>query len=60
MQILLVATVAVSGVKLGYAWMVEKSRSMIGSSVQRGLTMIACGVMIAVGVFLTENTRGAE
>lgn len=50
--IIAIATAAVGGVKLGYAFMANKARLMISSQIARGLNITAGCVMIAVGVFL--------
>ncbi|OKH36599.1 hypothetical protein NIES2119_16345 [[Phormidium ambiguum] IAM M-71] len=51
-MIIAIATVAVGGVKLGYAFLANKARLMISSNVTKGLNIAAGCVMIAVGVFL--------
>lgn len=50
--IIAIATVAVGGVKLGYAFMANKARLMISSNLTKGLNIVAGCVIIAVGVFL--------
>jgi threonine/homoserine/homoserine lactone efflux protein len=50
--IIAIATVAVGGVKLGYAFMANKARLLISSQITKGLNIVAGCVLIAVGVFL--------
>lgn len=50
--IIAIATVAVGGVKLGYAFMANKARLMISSNITKGLNIAAGCVTIAVGIFL--------
>ncbi|MEQ8975781.1 MAG: LysE family translocator [Coleofasciculus sp. C1-SOL-03] len=50
--IIAITTVAVGGVKLGYAFMADKARLLINSRTRKGINMIAGCIMIGVGVFL--------
>ncbi|MEQ9668139.1 LysE family translocator [Coleofasciculus sp. G2-EDA-02] len=50
--IIAITTVAVGGVKLGYAFMADKARLLISYRIRKGINMIAGFIMIAVGVFL--------
>jgi len=50
--IIVITTVAVGGVKLGYAFMADKARLLISSKIRKGINIAAGCVMIAVGVFL--------
>lgn len=47
-----ITTVAVGGVKLGYALMADRARLLISSKIRKGMNIAAGCVMIAVGVFL--------
>lgn len=47
-----ITTVAVGGVKLGYAIMADRARFLMKSHISQYLNKIAGGVMIAVGVLL--------
>lgn len=47
-----IATVAVGGAKLVYAFMAAKSRVLVRSGTSRGIHIAAGGVMIAVGIFM--------
>jgi threonine/homoserine/homoserine lactone efflux protein len=53
--IIAITTVAVGGVKLGYAFMADKARLLISSPIRKGMNMVAGCVMIAVGVFLVTK-----
>jgi threonine/homoserine/homoserine lactone efflux protein len=50
-----ITTVAVGGVKLGYAFMADKARLLISSPIRKGMNMAAGCVMISVGVFLVTK-----
>jgi threonine/homoserine/homoserine lactone efflux protein len=50
--IIVVATLAVGGVKLCYAFMAERASWLISSNVTHRIRMIAGGLMIAVGLFV--------
>lgn len=50
--ILAITTVAVGGVKLGYAFMADKTRLPINSKIERGMNIFAGCVTIAAGIFL--------
>lgn len=50
--IIAITTVAVGGVKLGYAFMADKARLLMSSKIRKGINTAAGCVMIAVGVFL--------
>ena len=50
--IIAITTVAVGGVKLGYAFMADRARLLISSKIRKGINIVAGCVMIAVGVFL--------
>lgn len=50
--IIAITTVAVGGVKLGYALMADRARFLMKSRISQRLNKIAGCVMIAVGVFL--------
>lgn len=50
--VIAIATVAVGGVKLGYAFMADRARLLISSKIRKGINTAAGCVMIAVGVFL--------
>jgi threonine/homoserine/homoserine lactone efflux protein len=47
-----ITIVAVGGVKLGYALMADRARSLIRSQVTQWLNLVAGCIMIAVGIFL--------
>ncbi|MBD2016626.1 LysE family translocator [Microcoleus sp. FACHB-53] len=53
--IIAITTVAVGGVKLGYAFMADKARLLISSPIRKGMNMAAGCVMISVGVFLVTK-----
>ncbi|NJO79403.1 MAG: LysE family translocator [Cyanobacteria bacterium RM1_2_2] len=50
--IIAITIVAVGGVKLGYAFMADKARLLIGSKIRKGMNVAAGCAMIAVGIFL--------
>jgi threonine/homoserine/homoserine lactone efflux protein len=50
--IVAITTVAVGGVKLGYAILADRARLLISSRMRQGMNIAAGCVMIAVGVFL--------
>jgi threonine/homoserine/homoserine lactone efflux protein len=50
--IIAIATVAVGGVKLIYAFMADRARLLITSPTRKGINIAAGSIMIAVGVFL--------
>lgn len=50
--IVLIATVAVGGVKLVYAYMANRASLLVNAGAQRLLNRVAGGVMIAVGLLL--------
>ncbi|WP_226590313.1 LysE family translocator [Microseira wollei] len=50
--IIAIAIVTVGGVKLGYAFMADRARSLISSKIGKGINIAAGCVTIAVGVFL--------
>lgn len=50
--IIAITIVAVGGVKLGYAFMADRARSLISSKTRKGMNIAAGCVMIAVGMFL--------
>lgn len=50
--IVAITIVAVGGVKLGYAFMADRTRFLINSKTRKGINIAAGCVMIAVGVFL--------
>ncbi|MFP5269227.1 MAG: LysE family translocator [Coleofasciculus sp.] len=50
-----ITTVAVGGVKLGYAFMADKARLLMSSKIRKGINTAAGCVMIAVGVFLVTK-----
>lgn len=54
--IIAIATVAVGGVKLGYAFLANKARLLISSKITKAINIVAGCVMIAVGVFLIIKT----
>jgi len=53
--IIAITTVAVGGVKLGYAFMADRARLLISSRIRKGINITAGCVMIAVGVFLVTK-----
>jgi threonine/homoserine/homoserine lactone efflux protein len=53
--IIAITTVAVGGVKLGYAFMADRARLLITSQTRKGINIAAGCVMIAVGVFLVTK-----
>jgi threonine/homoserine/homoserine lactone efflux protein len=53
--IIAITTVAVGGVKLGYAFMADRARLLISSKIRKGMNIAAGCVMIAVGVFLVTK-----
>ncbi|RUR72810.1 hypothetical protein PCC6912_60810 [Chlorogloeopsis fritschii PCC 6912] len=53
--IITITTVAVGGVKLGYAFMADRARLLISSKITKGINIAAGCVMIAVGVFLVTK-----
>jgi len=53
--IIAITTVAVGGVKLGYAFMADRARLLISSRIRKGMNIAAGCVMIAVGVFLVTK-----
>ena len=50
-----ITTVAVGGVKLGYAFMADRARLIISSKMRKRINIIASCIMIAVGVFLVTK-----
>lgn len=55
--IMVIATIAVGGVKLGYAYMADKARLLFESSrAKKGMNITAGSVMIGTGVFLVAKT----
>lgn len=54
--IIAVATVAVGGVKLGYAFMADKARLLFNSNIRNKINTIASFVMISMGIFLLIKT----
>lgn len=53
LTIIAIAIVAVGGVKLGYAYLADRARSLFQSSrIMKGINLVAAGVMIVVGIFL--------
>lgn len=54
--IIAITTVAVGGVKLGYAFMADRARLLISYKTRKGINFAAGCVMIAVGVFLVTKT----
>lgn len=54
--IIAITTVAVGGVKLGYAFVADRARLLISSKTRKGINIAAGCVMIAVGVFLVTKT----
>lgn len=54
--IIAIATVAVGGVKLGYAFIANRARLLISSKIRKGMNIATGCVMIAVGVFLLMKT----
>lgn len=50
--IIVIAIVAVGGVKLGYAYMADRTSLLISSKAYQGINITAGSVMIAVGVFV--------
>ncbi|MDJ0574451.1 MAG: LysE family translocator [Xenococcaceae cyanobacterium MO_234.B1] len=55
--VLVIATIAVGGVKLGYAYLADKARSLFQSSkAKRGMNITAGIVMISTGIFLVAKT----
>ncbi|XWK87954.1 MAG: LysE family translocator [Phormidium sp.] len=54
--IIAIATLAVGGVKLIYAFLANRARLLISSKISKLLNIIAGCVMIAVGVFLIVKT----
>lgn len=50
--ILAITTVSVGGVKLGYALMADKARSLLSSNIKKGMNLAAGSVTIAVGIFI--------
>lgn len=54
--IIAIATVAVGGVKLGYALVANRARLLISGKITKGLNIAAGCVMIAVGMFLIIKT----
>lgn len=53
--IIAITILAVGGVKLGYAFMADRSRLFISSKIRKGMNIAAGCVMIAVGVFLVTK-----
>jgi len=53
--IVAITTVAVGGVKLGYAILADRARLLISSRMRQGMNIAAGCVMIAVGVFLVTK-----
>jgi threonine/homoserine/homoserine lactone efflux protein len=54
--IIAIATLAVGGVKLGYAFMADKARLLISSKFRKRINIAAGCVTIAVGVFLMTKS----
>ncbi|MEP0852781.1 LysE family translocator [Trichocoleus sp. FACHB-40] len=54
--IIAITTVAVGGVKLGYAFLADRARFFISSKIRKRINIAAGCVMIAVGVFLLTKT----
>ena len=54
--IIAIATLAVGGVKLGYAFMADKARLLISSKFRKRINIAAGCVTIAVGVFLVTKS----
>ena len=54
--IIAIATLAVGGVKLGYAFMADKARLLISSKFRNRINIAAGCVTIAVGVFLITKS----
>ncbi|MBD2344309.1 LysE family translocator [Anabaena subtropica FACHB-260] len=54
--IIAIAIVAVGGVKLGYAFMADRARLLINSTIRKKINIAAGCVMIAIGVFLILKT----
>ncbi|HAX75696.1 MAG TPA: hypothetical protein DCY88_07655 [Cyanobacteria bacterium UBA11372] len=54
--IIAIATLAVGGVKLGYAFMADKARLLISSKFRKRINIAAGCVTIAVGVFLITKS----
>ncbi|MBD2182448.1 hypothetical protein [Aerosakkonema funiforme] len=54
--IIAITTVAVGGVKLGYAFMADRARLLISSQIKKGTNIAAGFVMIAVGVLLITKS----
>jgi threonine/homoserine/homoserine lactone efflux protein len=47
--------VTVGGVKLGYAFMADRARSLMSLKIRKGINIAAGCVMIAVGMFLVTK-----
>ena len=54
--IIVIAIVAVGGVKLGYAYMADRASLLISSKTYQGINIAAGSIIIAVGVFLIAKT----
>lgn len=54
--IIAIATLAVGGVKLGYAFMADRARLLISSKFRKRINIAAGCVTIAVGVFLVTKS----
>ena len=55
--IMLIATIAVGGIKLIYAYMADKARFLFTSSrARKGMNITAASVMIGTGIFLIAKT----
>ena len=56
--IILIATVAVGGAKLVYAWLADRASLIFDNSIAvRGLNIFAAGIMIVVGMALLLKTQ---
>lgn len=54
--IIAIATLAVGGVKLGYAFMADRARLLISSKIRKRINIAAGCVTIAVGIFLVTKS----
>lgn len=53
--IIAVTITAVGGVKIAYAWLADRSRSLVSTAIGRWINVFAGCVMVVVGVFVVIN-----
>lgn len=54
--VMIIATVAVGGVKLGYAYLAERVKSLLINRVHRKMNLVAGSVLISTGILLIVKT----